>query len=101
MKIGEKNKSWSKTLNIIQSIDDTVAAKAMYSQFEKKTILKASKRFDGRNNPITDDHDDDVEGDDDGMEEPGLVVFSTLFPLLNRITLAYSLTQLLIYYGLE
>ena len=86
MTIGEKNKSWSKTLNIIQSSDDTVAAKAMYSQFEKNTILNASRISDGRRNLVRDDNDgEDEDGND--MEESGPVVLPSLFPLLNRITL--------------
>jgi hypothetical protein len=56
-----KKSSWSKTLNIIQKIDDTTAARAMYSQFGKKTILIELKIRKGRrnnnNNPILNDED--------------------------------------------
>jgi hypothetical protein len=52
-----KKSSWSKTLNIIQNIDDTTAAKAMYSQFERKTIFIIEKKIrkgrrNNNNNPV-------------------------------------------------
>jgi hypothetical protein len=56
-----KKSNWSKTLNIIQNTDDTAAVKAMYNQFERKTILIELKIRKGRrnnnNNPVLNDED--------------------------------------------
>jgi hypothetical protein len=59
-----KKSNWSKTLNIIQNIDDTTAAKAMYSQFERKTIFiielkirKGRRNNNNNNNPVLNDED--------------------------------------------
>ena len=52
--------NWSNTLNIIQNIDDTIVAKAMYGQFGKKTILIEMKIKDSRdNNPVINSENDD------------------------------------------
>jgi hypothetical protein len=57
----------------------TTAAKAMYSQFGKKTILIASKIMEGRNNnPVLNEDEDNVDEDEDG----GLVVLVSFFFLL-------------------
>lgn len=62
---------------MIQNSDDTIAAKAMYGQFGKKTTLIADKILEGRPNNSA------LNDDDDDQDEAVLFVPISFFCLLN------------------
>jgi hypothetical protein len=79
-----KKSNWSKTANIIQNIDETTAAKAIYSQFVTKTVLVELKITEGGRTIRVVVSWDDSSGRDDEDDEDGSgpIVLFFLFCLL-------------------
>jgi hypothetical protein len=88
-----KKSNWSKTVNMIQTIVETTAAKAIYIQFATNTALVELKITEGDNiDRVV--SEDDWSGDDEVGS--GLIVLFFLFCLLkwNNLTpYPYSLTH--------